>query len=63
MLALPGLQTGLLSRGVAARRSCPMPEARGSGQEKQHHLQGVVAARALECLEEVVQVQGQEGPR
>ena len=43
-----------------ADRSYPMPEAKGSGQEEQHHLQGAVVARAQEGLEELFHVQGQE---
>ena len=39
----------------------PMPKARCSGQEKQLHIQGVVAARAQEGLEKLFHVQGQEG--
>ena len=31
----------------------PMPEARGSSQEDQRHVQGAVAARAQEGLEEL----------
>ena len=38
-----------------------MPEARGGGQEEQPHIQGVVAARAQEGLEELLHIQGQEG--
>ena len=38
-----------------------MPEARGGGQEKQPHVQGVVAAWVQEGLEELFHVQGQEG--
>ena len=38
--------------GAAARRTYPPPEARGGGREKQPHLQGAVAARAQEGLEE-----------
>ena len=34
--------------GMAAERSYPTPEARGSGREDQPHAQGVVAARAQE---------------
>ena len=49
--------------GAAARRSYPMPEARGSGQEEQPHVQGAVAARAQEGLEELFHIQGQEGQR
>ena len=45
----------------AAERNYPMPEARGGGQEEQPHVQGAVAARAQEGLEELFHVQGQEG--
>ena len=37
------------------------PEARGSSQEDQPHIQGSVAVRAREGLEELSHVQGQEG--
>ena len=47
--------------GVAAGRSNPMPETRGSGREDQPHIQGAVAARAQEGLEELSHVEGQEG--
>ena len=40
-----------------------MPEARGSGWEEQPHLQGAVAARAQEGLEELSHIEGQEGQR
>ena len=49
--------------GAAAGRSYPTPEARGSGREDQPHLQGAVAARAQEGLEELSHVEGQEGRR
>ena len=49
--------------GAAAGRSYPTSEARGSGWEEQPHVQGVVAARAPEGLEELFQVQGREGQR
>ena len=39
----------------------PMPETRGGGLEDQPHVQGVVAARAQEGLEELSHVEGQEG--
>ena len=39
----------------------PKPEARGGGREDQPHLQGAMAARAQEGLEELVHVEGQEG--
>ena len=38
-----------------------MPEARGGGREDQPHVQGAVAARAQEGLEELSHVEGQEG--
>ena len=38
-----------------------MPEAKGGGQEEIPHIQGAVAARAQEGLEELLHVQGQEG--
>ena len=47
--------------GAAAGRSYPTPEARGGSQEEQPHIQGVVAVQVQEGLEELFQVQGQEG--
>ena len=63
--------------GAAGRRSYPMPlsprpraavgrsnpttEARGGGQEDQPHVQGAMAARAQEGIEELSHVEGQEG--
>ena len=44
-----------------AERSYPTFEVRGGGREEQPHVQGVVAAQAQECLEELFHVQGQEG--
>ena len=41
----------------------PTPEARGGGREDQLHVQGAVAARAQEGLEELSQVESQEGQR
>ena len=41
----------------------PMPEARGGGREDQPHVQGAVAARAQEGLEELSRIEGQEGQR
>ena len=46
---------------AAAERSNPTPEVRGSGREEQPHIQGAVAARVQEGLEEVSHVEGQEG--
>ena len=39
----------------------PTPEARGCGWEEQPHVQGALAARAQEGLEELSHVEGQEG--
>ena len=41
----------------------PMPEARGGGREDQPHVQGAMAARAQEGLEELSRIEGQEGQR
>ena len=41
----------------------PTPEARGGGWEDQPHVQGAVAAREQESLEELSHVEGQEGRR
>ena len=49
--------TPRLRPGVAAGRSNPTPEARGSGWQEQPH----VAAWAQKGLEELFHVQGQEG--
>ena len=44
-----------------AERSYPASEARGSGREEQPHLQGAVAVRAQEGLEELFHIPGQKG--
>ena len=44
-----------------AEKSYPMSEVKGGSQEDQPHIQGVVAARAQEGLEELSHVEGQEG--
>ena len=49
--------------GAAAGRSNPMLKARGGGPEDQPHVQGAVAARVQEGLEELSHVEGQEGRR
>ena len=41
----------------------PTPQARGGGPEDQPHIQGAVAARAQEGLEELSHNEGQEGRR
>ena len=48
---------------VAAGRSNRMTEARGGGREDQPYVQGAVAARVQEGLEELSHVEGQEGRR
>ena len=58
-----GLRSPGESPGVAAERSYPTSEARGSGREEQPHLQGAVAVRAQEGLEELFHIQGQKGRR
>ena len=40
----------------------PTPEARGGGREELPQVQGAVAARAQEGLEELSHIEGQEGP-
>ena len=47
--------------GAVAGRTYPMPKARGGSQEEQPDLQGAVAARAQEGLEELFHIQGQNG--
>ena len=44
--------------GAVAGRSNPTPETRGSCREDQPHIQGSVAARAQEGLEELSHVEG-----
>ena len=41
----------------------PTSEAKGSGRKEQPHLQGAVAARAQEGLEELFHIQRQKGHR
>ena len=56
----PGRATPCPSSVVVAGRSYPPPEARGSGLEEQPNVQGVVAVRAQEVLEESSHFEGQE---
>ena len=49
--------------GVAAGRSYPASEVRGGSREEQPHVQGAVAMRAQEGLEELSHDEGQEGRR
>ena len=46
---------------VAARRSNCTTKARGGGREDQPHVQGAMAVRAQEGLEELPHIEGQEG--
>ena len=48
------------ARGIGQEEQ-PTPEARGGGWEDQPHVQGAMAARAQEGLEELSHVEGQEG--
>ena len=54
----PGLRPG-----TEAGRSYPASEGKGDGQEELPRVQGVVAVRAQEGLEEPLHVEGQEGRR
>ena len=47
--------------GGAAERRYLASEVRGGGREDQPHIQGDVAARAQEGVEELSHVEGQEG--
>ena len=47
-----------LRPGAAGRRSNPTPKARGSGWEDQPQVQGAMAARAHEGLEDLSHVEG-----
>ena len=44
-----------------AERSYPSPKARGGSREELPRIQGAVAVRAQEGLEELFHIQGQEG--
>ena len=46
---------------VVAKRSYHTPEVRGGGQEEQPRVKGGAATWVQEGLEELLQVQGQEG--
>ena len=43
------------------KRSYPESEVRGGGREELPHVQGAVAVQVQEGLEELYQVEGQEG--
>ena len=44
-----------------SREELPQPEDRGGGREDQPHVQGAVAARVQDGLEELFHVQDQKG--
>ena len=48
--------------GREALPHAPTPEAKGGGREEQPHVQGAVAVRVQEGLEELSHIEGQEGP-
>ena len=52
-----------MERSYPESEPCSGAEARGGGREEQPHVQGVVAVRAQEGLEEPSHVEGQEGQR
>ena len=52
--------TPSLRTGTVAESSHPASEARGGSRKEQPHVQGVVAARVQEGLEELLHVKGQE---
>ena len=52
-----------LQRRRNGREELPKSEARGGGQEDQPHVQGAVAVRAQEGLEELSHIEGKEGRR
>ena len=49
--------------GAVGGRSNPTTEARGGGREDEPHVQGALAARVQEGLEELSHVEDQEGQR
>ena len=63
----PHPKTGAAAKSARLRwhrngkEELPKSEVRGGSQEDLPHVQGVVAARAQEVLEELSHVEGQEG--
>ena len=53
-------ESARLRRRRGSPEELPLPKARGGGREELPHIQGAVAARAQEGLEELYHVQGQE---
>ena len=56
-------ESARLQRRRNGREELPKSEVRDGSQEEQPHIQGAVAARAQEGLEELSHVEGQEGWR
>ena len=56
----PGGATPRPRSGAVAGRSYLIPEVGGSGREEQLHVQGAVAVREQEGLEELLHIQGHE---
>ena len=54
-------ESARLRRRRNGREELLKSEVRGGSQEEQPHIQGAVAARAQEGLEELSHVEGQEG--
>ena len=54
-------ESARLRRRGNGREELPKSEVRGGSQEELPHVQGVVAARAQEGLEELSHTEGQEG--
>ena len=54
-------QSARLQRHRNGREELPKSEVRGGGREELPHIQGAVAVRAKEGLEELSHVEGQEG--
>ena len=65
--ATPRLRSGAAAQSARLRHcrspqeELPPPEARGGGKEELLHLQGAVAVRVPDDLEELFHVQGREG--
>ena len=55
-----GKEQRLRFAGAAVKRY-PTPKVRGCSREEQPQVQGAVAARGQEGLEQLLHVQGQEG--
>ena len=54
-------ESARLRQRRSSQEELPSPEVRGGDREEQPHVQGAVAARAQEGLEELFHVQGREG--